>query len=468
MEILVSVIFCLLYLLLWGCFYWTFIQEARTAYGHPLMVRLTKEQMEDPDVKELLELYRKKLKRYFLIFLLSGAGVLIPVDVLFPVIWTFLMAAAELVFPSKIAEKTRNDLVKLKAEKGWKISGTLEKRKIDLKLDRRKINRSMISLYWYLIPTAFFAGTVLYAFQSRENRTIFLLLAVLGFVLMAAGILFIIWLPNKTWCENTQANQKLNGWKKYTASLCWLELSITDGAIYFATALFLEKDQLISLFLEIFFVIVSLLCVVIQLKEYQSAKDQLLAQEKVYAYDEDDYWSFGIWGLRYYNPYDPQVLKENNSGGLNQTVNMAQASGKWMAAGTILFLAVISLFVAWQFAYPAWLDRQGKLADMEIQADTLKVESPLYKAEIPVEEIMRAELSYDLGEGSKTNGSATGHYGAGKFRYDRYGDVTVYAAWKHKPYLILFAKDEVYIINDDDPEVTLGIYEKVSRGKEVD
>ena len=203
-------------------------------------------------------------------------------------------------------------------------------------------------------------------------------------------------------------------------------------------------------------------------KEYQSAKDQLLAQEKVYAYDEDDYWSFGIWGLRYYNPYDPQVLKENNSGGLNQTVNMAQASGKWMAAGTILFLAVISLFVAWQFAYPAWLDRQGKLADMEIQADTLKVESPLYKAEIPVEEIMRAELSYDLGEGSKTNGSATGHYGAGKFRYDRYGDVTVYAAWKHKPYLILFAKDEVYIINDDDPEVTLGIYEKVSRGKEAD
>lgn len=467
MDFIQCTIFLFLHLLIWGCFYWTYAQEARTAYGHPLMVGLTKGQTEDPAVQKLLKDYRTRLKKWFFAFLLLGALLLLPAGVLFLLVWLLLLSAAELMFPSRIAAQARKELLRLKAEQGWKIPAR-ETRKIDLKLDRRKSNRSRIPLYWYLIPTGFYAGIGLYALGSRDTGTAFVLTAALGFLIMAAGIALIRWLPNKTWCADTEVNQKLNGWKKYTASLCWLELSVTDAAVYLALLLYLEQERLLYLFLGLFFLAVCLLCLVLQLKLYQSARRQLLADKEVYAYDEDDYWSFGLWGLRYYNPYDPQVFKENNSGGLNQTVNMAQTSGKWLAAGTVLFVVGIGLFVAWQFAYPAWLDGQGKLADLTVQGEILKAESPLYEAEIPLEEILTAELVQELGEGTRTNGASTGHYGKGKFRYDRYGDVQVYAAWKHPPYLVLATKDGTWIVNDDDPQKTREIYESIGKGKERD
>ena len=71
------------------------------------------------------------------------------------------------------------------------------------------------------------------------------------------------------------------------------------------------------------------------------------------------------------------------------------------------------------------------------------------------------ELTDDLGNGIRTNGSDAIVYTTGYCTYDKYGDCKVYKANFHDCYIILYTDDLTYIINDDDIKNTKQIYQEI-------
>lgn len=448
-------------ILISGCFYRTYIQEAKTKYGHPFMVRLSQEMTENQDIRMLLEQYRKKIRRLFFLF------VCIDILVLFcPAVWgIFWMAASIFVqgmIPSNIAGRFRKKIVGIKQEKGWKIPAET-RRKIDLSLDRKNINQSMLSVWWYLFPTLLYGIVCFFSMDQKKENRIWIAICIIEAAVMFVGRWFLSGMQNQTYCKEGEINRKVNQIKKSSASRAWFVLCTGDAICMICIWAGFCKDVFVCFFLAGFCIPAALAVMAVLRKNYVQKKRYLLADETVYEYDEDDYWSFGLWGLEYENPYDPQTLKENNSGGWNQTVNKASRQGRWMILLFLLFLVGIALFVAWQFLYPAYLYRTGRLAELKLDKNQVLVESPLYEAEIPVREIREMELAQQLGNGERTNGAATDIYGKGRFRYDTYGEVYVYICWKTPPYLILKTKKEIYIVNDDDAGRTIQIYEALKK-----
>ncbi|MFQ7311453.1 hypothetical protein B5F37_03000 [Drancourtella sp. An210] len=459
---IVQLIYLGIYLLLCATFYWTYIQEARTRFGHPFMVRITAVMAKEESVQEILGQYKKRIRLFFFVCVFLGA-IIFFLPPQWGFVWMILSGFVQIMLPSRIERTSRKRLMLLKQEKQWFIR-TESRHKIDLKLDRKRSNQSMPSSWWFLIPIVIQCIAFVYCLVQGEGGKTFAAVCVLGLLIIAAGIGFIRWLPNKTYCEESTVNQRLNGKKKAAASRAWLWICSGDAVWNLGIAGFLYSERLQCLFLAGAALIVSVTAAILALTEYGREKQYELASEVVYEYDEETYWDVGWFGLRYSNPYDPQVFKENNSGGLNLTVNQAARKGKWMTAGIILFCAGIALFVVWQFAYPKYLDEKGLLADLVIEDGVIRVTGPLYNAKIPKEQVVEAELTDDLGEGIRTNGSSTASYGKGKFRYDKYGNVRVYLAWKHRPYLVLKTETDIYIVNDDDPAQTIRIYEEIKGG----
>lgn len=78
-----------------------------------------------------------------------------------------------------------------------------------------------------------------------------------------------------------------------------------------------------------------------------------------------------------------------------------------------------------------------------------------------LEHIDKVEWSEDLGKGVRVNGTDTGVYGKGHYRFDRYGDCEVYLASLHPAYIILYTQEGVFIVNDDEQEQTKAVYKQL-------
>ncbi|MDO4273448.1 MAG: hypothetical protein Q4D16_07260 [Eubacteriales bacterium] len=205
-----------------------------------------------------------------------------------------------------------------------------------------------------------------------------------------------------------------------------------------------------------------------QHRKYRTWKKEVLYPDDFYSGDEDDYWFMGRFGLYYDNPYDPAVMKNNNSGGLNMNLNRARL-GSWIFWLIVWGVAVIPL--AYYLVYPQYVDWSGQLADVRLNRDEniLEVEGKFYHAEIPLEALDSVELinSIDeLGDGVRTQGTGTFAYGKGRFRYEKTGPVISYTAYRHPPFLLVTVgngEDETtYLLNDDDPEITKTVYEELA------
>lgn len=203
------------------------------------------------------------------------------------------------------------------------------------------------------------------------------------------------------------------------------------------------------------------------LRKYRMWSKEVQNPDDFFSGDEDDYWHMGRFGLYYDNPYDPAVLKTNNSGGLNMNLNRGRL-GSW------IFWLAVWLVVAVPFiyfiGYPYYVDFAGELVDIKISDDssTLDIDGAFYHASVSLEEMSSLQLisSLDeLGSGGKIYGTGTSVYGKGRFRYEKTGPVISYTAYRHPPYILMTVEKDSeitkYLFNDDEAEVTRQVYERL-------
>lgn len=442
------------------CFYFSYSFDWSAKETKPLMVSIPKYAQKDEAMLSILFNYRKKI-RYFLLFM-SALGLLIffcPFSI--SIILILFMIFPCLMIPPLFGKKAREALLLLKEQNSWSATDTPSYH-IDLSLHQKSVHKSLLPWPVFLIPIALHSFIIYHSFTHPGWIWLFAPISAFHLLFLIIGYVYLRLPPNKIYCDDSSKNQMLNGCRKYNYSLALLLLISSDALFYLSLLPTLSgngKGSFSLLLLGSLLALVLVLTACHYISNFRRTCTKALQNVTLYTYNEDDYWKFGLFGLYYDNPYDPSVFKSNNSGGLNLNLNRAKPSSKvfWCAA-----LGIPLLICALTFGYPWYLDTTHTLVDIAIQEESIKIESKLYRKSISLSSIDKIEMTKNLGSGSKTSGTSTFHYGTGTYQYAKYGKIRAYVAWKHPPYLLVYAEGITYLINDDDPENTQKLYEQIN------
>ena len=352
-------------------------------------------------------------------------------------------------------KKYRLQLLKIKKDYDWPSQNT-KTVKIDLAMlahmEKQPFNykRYLIIL---IIDIICLAGMIYF----KANITSYLYL-VLQFIVLIIGIILIKRLPNKTYCADTEINITINSLRRDYVSHCFFSLVLIDALFNFAIQFYLlNKLPFIIVTIVIILMMINMILIINHTKDYQRKKQEILASEnqKEYTIDDDSCWKIGFLGPYYYNKADPKTFVYC---GTQMVFNTAKTSYKYFVISIWVFIIGLLIIV---FGYPFYLDYTNQLVDVAIEDNVIVVDSPLYDAKINLDNINKVELTDDLGDGIRTNGSDAIVYTTGYCTYDKYGDCKVYKANFHDCYIILYTDDLTYIINDDDIKNTKQIYQEI-------
>lgn len=120
----------------------------------------------------------------------------------------------------------------------------------------------------------------------------------------------------------------------------------------------------------------------------------------------------------------------------------------WVIVGVSMVFVVVILLLA------------SKPTEIEVGEETISI-SGMYGRIIPMSEIVSVELLEEMPPvAMRTNGSSTGKYNKGHFRLKN-GENCLLFIRNQSPYIELRTTDNLYYINGDTKEETLGILSKI-------
>lgn len=435
-------------------FYYSTKKTASYQDGRLLLVNIPAYAYNLSKVKEIEHNFKQETtKILFLSFLTYLPMIILPdfVDILYflIIIWINIYLFN---LPFK---KYRNQLLKIKKDYNWPSQST-KTVKVDLAMlahmEKQPFNykRYLIVL---IVDIICLAGMIYF----KANITSYLYL-VLQFIVLIIGIILIKRLPNKTYCDDTKINITINSLRIDYVSHCFFSLILIDALFNFAIQFYLlNKLPFIIVAIVIILMMINMILIINHTKDYQRKKQEILASEnqKEYTIDDDSCWKIGFLGPYYYNKADPKTFVYC---GTQMVFNTAKTSYKYFVISIWVFIIGLLIIV---FGYPFYLEYTNQLVDVAIENNVIVVDSPLYDAKINLDNINKVELTDDLGDGIRTNGSDAIVYTTGYCTYDKYGDCKVYKANFHDCYIILYTDDLTYIINDDDIKNTKQIYQEI-------
>lgn len=177
------------------------------------------------------------------------------------------------------------------------------------------------------------------------------------------------------------------------------------------------------------------------------------AEEPGMQVEEDDYW---ICGMFYYNKNDKRFMV-NRRVGMGTTINMAKTSGKVFCGIVLVGTFVLVLWSAGLILAEDFVPISLKVADQAVISGQYKEE---YR--IPLEDIETVELVEELPSMSKRVGSAMDSMLKGSFLDEEYQSCKVCVRRQEPPFVKLVTEDGmIYYFNDEEPEVTEEVYEKI-------
>lgn len=421
---------------------------------HILLVSVPEKDYDSDEVQNIVSSYQKELlKRYLLTFVTY-----IPLLFLskFYVLFYYLVIMwLNIMFINFALKKYRQQLLELKQKNNWPSTKT-QTIKIDLKLSALMEQKSFPYKKYLLVLLidCLCLGCMLY-FHSAADQ--YLLLAV-QFMMLGGGLYFITKLPNKTYCDDTRINLAINTLKQNYVSFCFFTLILIDALFHLSLQLFLlDKLPFFIICIMLVIALINIILVLQKSQQYQRQKTELLQNHEEYTIDDDICWKIGLLGPSYYNEANPKTLVSSPLG-TQMMFNTAKPAYKAFVIG---IWAVILSFLLWIFGYPYYLDFTHQLVDVTIENNTIIVDSPFYDVMIPLEAVDHIEITDDLGNGVRTNGTDAIIYTHGHCTYDRYGECLVYKANLHPCFLIIYGDNETYIINDDNVNDTKQLYHTI-------
>lgn len=139
----------------------------------------------------------------------------------------------------------------------------------------------------------------------------------------------------------------------------------------------------------------------------------------------------------------------DNAGVLSpESKKMKYSKLTWVIVGlSIVFVVVVLIFA-------------NKTPRIEVGEEIISI-SGMYGRDIPLSKILSVELLEDMPPISmRTNGSSTGKYNKGHFRLKN-GENCLLFIRNQAPYIELRTSEDLYYINGDTKEETLGIFSKI-------
>lgn len=418
-------------LIMWGCMIWLpwlmyaiLRNEARPKKNIVVGVTLPYAAQVDPAVQELLEGYKKELKRLTWLTMLPILPCLfIPrAGVGLTLLLTWIVAVC--FVPNIPYVRCNRALARLKEERGWKKQ-IGPQAVTDLKAAAEETR--WISPLWFLPP--FLISFVPLAFE-RELWWLWLLDA--GLVALFYVCYRFLYRSRSEMVDgDTDRTIALTRIRRYNWGKAWLICAWATGL--FNVALWLTLDHIwmcmAATLVYGLTVTVALLGIELRVRRLQ---EKLTADNGREDYvDEDDHW---IWGMIYYNPNDSRLVV-NARVGINSTINLAKRSGQIITGLMLALLLACPLSGVWMMGMEA--------APVELAVTETEIVGSHYGSEYSVKltDIESTELLTQLPPIRRLSGTAMESAETGSWSSDEWGRFTCCIDPRVGPWLLIKTKN---------------------------
>lgn len=419
---------------------------------------IPKSELEHPDIKELLQLYKKRNRQFYLWNMLAGIAVCLLCFTYFSIfitVWT-LWLAEFCIFTILRIYHYHQKVYDIKQKNGWFSS---ENADITAAVDTRtssQITKKILPTKFHLIPVAviliplFFPQIRTYLLTESDGRAMFLCSILIAAAFMGFGY-FFAHMPNKIYSENSQINLQINAMEKrlYTVFLFGSNICNTIaylGIIWDITAhnwiggvgigiyLFLELLPAVIIFIIYFWL--------------RREKERILAQDSTPFYIDDDYYWRKGW---YNNPNDKRYFVQDRVNSMNYSLNYGHPSAKYVTGGMIVGTGLLLL---WMCIVCIRVDFTPiRLTE---NASQYSITSGYKTATFDLADVESVTLLDSLPDEKfyRTNGSEDTSKLLGNYRGSKTGHCQLYVWLDHSPVLQIKTKDNTIFLNSNNDAQT--------------
>ena len=416
---LLFIIFLFCDLLMVGVFFAVYGGKRPYAEGMLLGVHLPREAADQAEVVALMDTFRRRTRRFYLVNLILGVAVCLVTFWRFsPFLILWCLWLVELVIGAQwLLLGTHRTLYDLKMARGWVVGEPATFAAADTRASAQRRGQGP-GLVWHLLPCGLILTTLLLP-GVRD----FLLTQGSGWGLLGSGLAISLTLwalhavlsrrGNKVYSQDTAVNQAVNRLERQVWGWTLLLSSLFNAAACWSAAWWMARAHWVGHTAYGIYLVLELLPAAIFLTGMLGMarrRRQILAADPVpLVVDDDVYWRKG-W---YENPNDPRWLVQDRLVPYNYSMNMAKP-GAW--GGTIALLAGVGILLVGLCVLFLWADFGG--SSVSITSERVAVSAFLYDTEVAPQDIRSVTLLEALPEDDyvRTNGLDDGRRLIGHFR----------------------------------------------------
>lgn len=439
-------------------FYFVFRYMGKTGNQYTFGVYMKPEWLADDEVQAAIADYRQDLKRMLIAF--AAVPVVIffvpyaSIVVTFWMIW--LTAVIVLIYLPYV--KAYRKIAARKVVCGWNQPEGEKKNLVELK-SAGKVRR--VRLAPFLPPIALSAAAAVFCIVIPAGKELpavtFAVVTIALTTLLLYGV--AVWIDRQKTeviSEDSEVNlnyarAKKNVWKNFWLAAAWfntLSVLFTEAAL-----MWFEQVTAWLLWESIGYSIVILVLAIGMCVRLAQVDKSYARMRQFTETDDDAHWLWG--GLFYYNKNDRHILVSKRVG-IGTTFNMGSPVGMGItvfctAIYVILVPAVCALLVAEEFTP----------ISLAVENEALIAEHWKVEYEIPLSDIIDAELLEEHPRWSKVNGTGLDHLSKGTYRIRNEGNVEVLMDPQNNAFLRVETADGVYWLSDASDAGTREIYDLI-------
>ena len=404
-----------------GIFAGVYGNIAKYREGMLMGVHIPKSELEHPDVKELLQLYKKRNRQFYLWNMLAGIAVCLLCFTYFSIfitVWTLWFVEFCLLTILRVYHYHQK-VYDIKQKNGWISSANAD---VSAAVDTRtssQIAKKILPAKLHLIPAAviliplFFPQIRTYLLTESDGRVMLLCTILVAAAYMGTGYLFAH-MPNKIYSENSQINLQINALEKRLYTIFLFVSNICNTGAYLG-----------------------------------------IIRDIAFYIDDDYYWRKG-W---YNNPNDKRYFVQDRVNSMNYSLNYGHPSAKYVTGGMLvgtglLLLWMCILCIRIDFT-PIRLTENAAQYSITSGYKTATfaladVESVTLLDNLPDEKFYRSD-------GSEDNSKLLGN-----FRGSKTGHCQMYIWIEHPPVLQIKTTDTTIFLNSSNEAQTKEWYNQLN------
>lgn len=283
--------------------------------GMLMGVHIPKSELEHPDVKELLQLYKKRNRQFYLWNMLAGIAVCLLCFTYFSIfitVWTLWFVEFCLLTILRVYHYHQK-VYDIKQKNGWISSANAD---VSAAVDTRtssQIAKKILPAKLHLIPAAviliplFFPQVRTYLLTESDGRVMLLCTILVAAAYMGTGYLFAH-MPNKIYSENSQINLQINALEKRLYTIFLFVSNICNTGAYLGIIRDIASSNWIGgvgMGIYIFLELIPAAIILIMFFWLRKEKERILSQDSTPFYIDDDYYWRKGW---YNNPNDKRYF----------------------------------------------------------------------------------------------------------------------------------------------------------------